>query len=145
MRIDEMILKANEDGKTYISYGMGPCGSPNNEYSKENGFVPALVSLVPMIWEEKPKRRLTVSEAEKELDCVIDVVISKLLRSPDMPPEEKRNVVAIPCSQNDSYTGYCRVDCFSGAVTWYKTPGIKINTPLYWIDPADLIKLLSKE
>ncbi|WP_313583933.1 hypothetical protein [Lacrimispora sp.] len=75
MNIDEMILKANRDGKTYINSRDG------YEYSRDNGFLSPKgtmkLTVQQACWEEKLTRHLTIREAEKELDCVIDVDFPK--------------------------------------------------------------------
>lgn len=143
MEIDEMILKANVDGKTYF------CNGTVLEYSKEKGFIECGCDKTDTVfvgnWREKPKRHLTVSEAEKELDCVIDTPdISKLLRSKSELPKPFYNVIiALTFDKDSSFTGFR-----SGNGTWYviNTDGKCENcNPVFWIDPADLIKLLPKE
>lgn len=149
MRIDEMILKANKDGKVYM------CRDGKFTYSKFAGFLStckiAFKGTFIDGWEEKPKRHLTVEEAEKELDCVVDTQdILKLLRSPKELPNSRKNVIAVTLEQcNDfegNYAGYHSVS--KGWVIWKPDPfcGVwKECEPLCWIDPADLIKLLPKQ
>lgn len=148
MRLDEMIINANEDGKTYF------CNGTDLEYSKEKGFtgiepsdqVRKFTDIVLVNeWEEKHSRHLTVAEAEKELDCVIDVPdISKLFKSKSELPKPFHNVIiALEFGIESNYTGFR-----SGKGTWYvidKDGKCEKCNPVFWIDPADLIKLLPKE
>lgn len=154
MRLDEMILKANllseNNGKTYF------CNGTDLEYSKEKGFTGIEPSdqirkftdiVLVNEWEEKPNRHLTVSEAEKELGCVIDAPdISKLLRPMREYPIDRRNVIIVgnKSCYNTRYCGFCD----SGEWRWFdfdKNPVVEMEDILHWIDPADLIKLTSKE
>lgn len=150
MRLDEMIIKANllheNKGKVYFNAKDGVT------YSLEKGFSGGdIKSLWNDGWEELPKRHLTVSEAEKELDCVIDMPdISKLVRSPKESPRSRGNVIVITleqCNESDgNYTGY-RSNC-GGWYIWKPDSSCgawEECEPLCWIDPADLIKLLPKE
>lgn len=150
MRLDEMILKANllheNKGKVYFNSKDGVT------YSLEKGFSGGdIKSLWNDGWEELPKRHLTVSEAEKELDCVIDTPdISKLFRSPKEASLSRKNVIAVTldqCSDHDgNYTGYYSES--KGWLIWRPDPfcGVwKECEPLFWIDSEDLIKLLPKE
>ena len=149
MRLDEMIIKAKEDGKTYY------CNGTNLEYSKELGFLEYLdespTKLAPSNygvavfingWAEKQKRHLTVAEAEKELDCVIDVPdISKLFRPWSEKPSDRRTVILF----FDTH-GFFQKGCYEKK--WYCWEGDKwiyCENPVFWIDPADLMKLLPKE
>lgn len=146
MRLDEMIIKANADGKVYVHE------KDQFTYSKFAGFLSCDKSTFSLDmgvyidgWEELPKRHLTVSEAEKELDCEIDTPdISKLLRSKSELPKPFYNVIiALTFDKDSSFTGFR-----SGNGTWYviNTDGKCENcNPVFWIDPADLIKLLPKE
>lgn len=141
MRLDEMIIKANADGKTYVNEVY------NEEYSANKGFVceaELLNSLTSSTyifgWKEKPKRHLTLSEAEKELDCEIDTPdISKLFRPMSEKPDDIRNVIIVS-HDNYVYNGY-----YSERNKWIKPTGELIYSLFHWIDPADLIKLLPKE
>ena len=153
MRLDEMIIKAKEDGKTYY------CNGTNLEYSKELGFLEYLdespTKLAPSNygvavfingWAEKQKRHLTVAEAEKELDCVIDVPdISKLFRPMSEKPDDARNVIIVSkfIGRNTKYCGF--YDC--GSWEWYggNNTMVDVLSSSRWIDPADLKKLLPKE
>lgn len=152
MRLDEMIIKANADGKTYTN------SEGDITYSKNVGFLDCegetlypSCSLLFEGWQENPKRHLTVSEAEKELDCVIDTPdISKLLRSSKNPPDNRGNVIVVSLEQCDdpdgNYTGY-----HSKGVGWFVwKPDSECGAwekcePICWIDPEDLTKLLPKE
>ena len=139
MRIDEMIMKANEDGKTYVNQ------RDEVTYSAANGFNGADIrSLWNEGWEEQPKRHLTVQEAEKELDCVIDADFSKLLRSPEEYPNTFNNVIIfLDHNRDSSYTGF-----YCGPEEWYaidKNGKCKRIQPLCWIDPEDILKLLLKQ
>ena len=145
MRIDEMVIKANEDGKTYI------CDGTYIEYSKDKGFTDYSFkesrrkfadTVVTDGWEEKPKRHLTVSEAEKELDCEIDTPdISKLFRPMSEHPSDTRTVILI----------FDMLSCFHKGFYeerwhyWDRSEWIPCGKFICWIDPADLIKLLPKE
>lgn len=148
MRLDEMILKANllpeNEGKTYF------CNGTDLEYSKEKGFTGIEPSdqirkftdiVLVNEWLEKSKRHLTVSEAEKELDCVIDTPdISKLFRPSNEPPSDYRTVFVIRKNLSSS-RGY-----YSGDWNRYQGCGWEPTDDVtFWIDPADLIKLLPKE
>lgn len=152
MRLDEMVIKANEDGKTYVNE------TYNEEYSANKGFVceakilNSITSSASIIgWKEKPKRHLTVSEAEKELDCEIDTPdISKLFRPMSDIPDNNRNVIVL--RNYEGANDVCTVfyDYFSESWRWrdvqHNNPVIiNIQSCLCWIDPADLIKLLPKE
>ncbi len=140
MRLDEMIIKANADGKTYFNE------TNKTNYSAANGFNGFDTDvLFNEGWEELQKPHLSVLEAEKELDCVIDTPdISKLLRPMDEKPFNRRNVIIIcdETSYNTNYSGY-----YDGSIwrlfDYDKNPVIKEY--FRWIDPADLIKLLPKE
>ena len=139
MEIDEMILKANVDGKTYF------CNGTVLEYSKEKGFIECGCDKTDTVfvgnWREKPKRHLTVSEAEKELDCEIDTPdISKLFRPSNEPPSDYRTVFVIRKNLSSS-RGY-----YSGSWNRYQCSGWEPTGDVtFWIDPEDLIKLLPKE
>lgn len=141
MRLDEMIIKANADGKTYFN--------PRDkvEYSAKYGFSKEDDVMYFDLWEEKPARHLTVSEAEKELDCVIDTPdISKLFRPMIEHPDNKGNVIVI--DKASGYTHHCGFyDKDEKWWRWYSGCNPCISNPslYYWIDPADLIKLLPKE
>lgn len=152
MRIDEMILKANKDGKTYENNGYVVSAT----YCSQSGFIydgkPWDDSMAFLDgWEEKPKRHLTVSEAEKELDCVIDALdISKLLRPMSEVPDNNRNVIVLRNYEgsNDACTVF--YDYFSESWRWcdvqHNNPAIiNIQSCSCWNDPAELIKLLPKE
>lgn len=149
MRLDEMIIKANADGKTYY------CNGTNLEYSKELGFLeyleesptklaPSKYRIAVFIngWEEKQKRHLTVAEAEKELDCVIDTPdISKLFISAEEPPNDYRTVIAFFDYRSNFFKGY-----YDGKWNYLRgNDWLPCENPVFWIDPADLIKLLHKE
>ena len=136
MRLDEMIIKANSDGKTYFN--------PKDEvtYSSENGFIGDSTADVWVDgWKELTKRHLTVSEAEKELDCVIDTPdISNLVRPANEPPSDYRTVFIIRKNLSSS-RGY-----YSGDWNRYQSGDWKCSDDVtFWIDPEDLIKLLPKE
>lgn len=143
MEIDVMILKANKDGNFYINTHDG------YEYQKEIGFVgpkgQGKLTVQQSFWEEKPKRCISIQEAEKALDCLIDINCKNLpLRSPNNPPDKYRNVVVLlEISKDSSYTGY-----YSSSGSWY-TIGEECSTqipePLCWIDPDDIFKLLPKQ
>lgn len=143
MKLDEMIIKANADGKTYFN------PKDNTEYNSESGFTneDTIEERVAWVdgWEELPKRHLTVSEAEKELDCEIDTPdISGLLRSPNEPPTDHRNVIVLIKSDNVKHTSFYDKSVNMWYV-WQSGDWIESCAPLCWIDPADLIKLLPKE
>ena len=137
MRLDEMVIKANEDGKTYVNR------TDEVTYSMSKGFNGSKVaSLFNDCWEELPKRHLTVSEAEKELDCVIDTPdISKLFRPMSEHPNDTRTVILI----------FDMLSCFHKGFYeerwhyWDRSEWIPCGKFICWIDPADLIKLLPKE
>ena len=136
MRLDEMIIKANADGKTYF------CKKDCAEYSAKNGFSAEDELMYFDGWEELPKRHLTVSEAEKELDCVIDTPdISKLFRPMSEHPNDTRTVILI----------FDMLSCFHKGFYeerwhyWDRSEWIPCGKFMFWIDPADLIKLLPKE
>lgn len=146
MRLDEMIIKANADGKVYVHE------KDQFTYSKFAGFLSCDKSMFSLDmgvyidgWEELPKRHLTVSEAEKELDCVIDAPdISELLRSPKEPPSGHRNVIVLIESDHVNHTSFYD----KNVNTWYVRQSgnwVESCAPICWIDPADLIKLLPKE
>ena len=140
MEIDEMILKANVDGKTYF------CNGTVLEYSKEKGFIECGCDKTDTVfvgnWREKPKRHLTVSEAEKELDCEIDTPdISKLFKLPSEITEVFSEVILV----NKPFRYFiCGHYDFSDH-TWRSPRGTSLREPTHWINPADLIKLLPKE
>ena len=155
MRLDEMIIKANADNKTYF------CNGTDLEYSRENGFTKSdgtsllmeiRLGYCPSVcvtgWKEKPKRHFTVSEAEKVLDCVIDAPdISKLLRPMFEKPEDKRNVIIV---YKDSGLSARHCGFYDKDDNWWRwhsgcNPCISNPSLYYWIDPEDLIKLLPKE
>lgn len=145
MKLYEMIIKANADGKTYVNR------RDETTFSIQNGFNGSDVrTLLNEGWEELPIRHLTVSEAEKELDCEIDTPdISKLFRSMKEIPNDKRNVIIIDSeiSFNSRYCGFYD-DVKDKTWHWYdysKNPLIKNTESLCWIDPSDLIKFLPKE
>lgn len=149
MKLDEMIIKANVDGKTYL------CNGTDFEYSKEKGFVeyvdflPNGISDLKRIatvfingWEEKPKRHLTVSEAEKELDCVIDTPdISKLFRSSDVLPEDGLKIIVFGVKRRTCYFGYYD----SADKAWKLESGEPITQPKFYMKPDQLTRLLPKE
>nr|DAM14513.1 MAG TPA: hypothetical protein [Caudoviricetes sp.] len=148
MRLDEMIIKANADGKVYVHE------KDQFTYSKFAGFLSCDKSTFSLDmgvyidgWEELPKRHLTVSEAEKELDCEIDTPdISKLFRPMIEHPDNKGNVIVI--DKASGYTHHCGFyDKDEKWWRWYSGCNPCISNPslYYWIDPADLIKLLPKE
>lgn len=139
MRLDEMIIKANADGKTYVNRKDCTTYSASNGFSGED-----IASLFNDGWEELPKRHLTVAEAEKELDCVIDTPdISKLFRPMSENPENNRNVILVfdEAQSNLNYCGYF----IKGKWFYFSSYMIPVGCHFHWIDPADLIKLLHKE
>jgi len=147
MRLDEMIIKANADGKTYF------CNGTYLEYSKEKGFTEYNLKesrrkfadvVCTGDWKEKPKRHLTVSEAEKELDCEIDTPdISKLFRPMSEKPDNGRNVILV---YDDAQYFYNHCGHYTKTQDkWFDTSKNAICLSFRWIDPADLIKLLPKE
>lgn len=155
MRLDEMIITANANNKTYF------CNGTDLGYSRENGFTKTdgtsllqsiSLDFCPSVcvvgWNEKSKRRLTVAQAEKELDCVIDVPdISKLFRPMSEKPNDKRNVI-IASNHNELDLNYCGYyDSGNNLWRWFGGFNAKIMglCSCYWIDPEDLIKLLPKE
>lgn len=145
MRLDEMIIKANADGKVYFHK------KDQFTYSKFAGFLSCDKSTFSLDmgvyidgWEELPKRHLTVSEAEKELDCEIDTPdISKLFRPMSENPENNRNVILVfdEAQSNLNYCGYF----IKGKWFYFSSYMIPVGCHFHWIDPADLIKLLPKE
>lgn len=140
MRIDEMIIKAKEDGETYFNK------IDATFYSSKEGFSHQETVMYLNGWEKKPVRHLTVAEAEKELDCVIDVPdISKLFRPMSEIPKVSNNVIIVGDKPelNTKYCGFYE----NGQWIWYdqKFSVIGLTFNLHWIDPADLIKLLPKE
>lgn len=146
MRLDEMIIKANADGKTYF------CNGTDFEYSKEKGFMfyseteKRQVSADVVCtddWKEKPKRRLTVLEAEKELDCVIDTPdISKLFISSDILPEDGLKLVLFGESRRHCYSGF-----YDALAKAWRTEysGAMVTKPSLYIKWSDLIKFIPKE
>ncbi len=141
MRLDEMILKANllheNKGKVYFNSKDGVT------YSLEKGFSGGdIKSLWNDGWEEKPKRHLTLSEAEKELDCEIDTPdISKLFISAKEPPNNYRTVIVFFDYCSNFSKGY-----YDGKWNYLRgNDWLHCEKPVFWIDPADLIKLLPKE
>lgn len=149
MRLDEMIIKANADGKVYVHE------KDQFTYSKFAGFLSCDKSTFSLDmgvyidgWEELPIRHLTVLEAEKELDCVIDTPdISKLFRPMSEKPSDKRSVI-IASNHNELDLNYCGYyDSDNNLWRWFGGFNAKIMglCSCYWIDPADLIKLLPKE
>lgn len=149
MRLDEMIITANANNKTYF------CNGTDLEYSRENGFTKTdgtsllqsiSLDFCPSVcvvgWKEKPKRHLTVSEAEKELDCEIDTPdISKLFRPMSEHPNDCRSVILFFDKRSCFHKGYYYEK-------WNYCEGndwIPCKEFVFWIDPADLIKLLPKE
>jgi len=155
MRLDEMVIKANVDGKTYF------CNGTELEYSRENGFTKTdgtsllqsiSLDVCPSVcvtgWKEKPKRHLTVSEAEKELDCVIDTPdISKLFRSMSEHPNNGRNVIIVYSDRDINTNSYGFYGTGDNCWRWSFGNNNRIcyNGSVYWIDMADLIKPLPKE
>jgi len=155
MRLDEMIIKANADGKTYF------CNGTDLEYSRENGFTKTdgtsllqsiSLDFCPSVcvvgWKEKPKRHLTVSEAAKELDCVIDTPdISKLFRPMSEHPGDSRAVIIVYKTYgiNSDLIGFYHVTDNCWRWLFGGNHRICYNDSVHWIDPADLIKLLPKE
>lgn len=148
MRLDEMIIKANADGKTYISFDGDFTYCKNVGFLDYQGDTLYPSHVLPFDgWQEKLKRHLTVLEAEKELDCVIDA--PKLFRPMDEIPGDKRNVIIVSDSPvnkfNSNYCGFYDLDD-----TWWRwfngcAPRISDACGYHWIDPEDLIKLLPKE
>ncbi len=138
MRLDEMIIKANEDGKTYVNL------QDEVTYSATNGFNGEDTdSLWNDGWEELPKRHLTVAEAEKELDCVIDVTdISKLFISSDILPEDGLKIIIFSKSRRACDSGFYD----AADKTWKRDHyGALTVKPAFYMKQADLIKLLPKE
>lgn len=142
MEIDEMIIKAIKDGKFYVNTHDG------YEYQRDIGFVgpkgQCKLTVQQEFWEERAKRFVTIEEAEKELDCVIDVNCKNLsLRSPKDLPKPYRNVVVLyKISKDSEYTGYCNKHG-----SWFASGedgSTQIPEPLCWIDPDDILKLLPK-
>ena len=143
MRLDEMIIKANTDGKTYVNRKDCVTYSASSGFSGED-----IASLFNDGWEELPKRHLTVSEAEKELDCVIDTPdISRLLRSMSEYPDNSRDVIIINGDTGINSTLYGFYDKVDSCWRWRCGAKHRIcyGGSFHWIDPADLIKLLPKE
>lgn len=142
MRVDEMIIKANADGKTYFN------PKDNTEYNSESGFTneDTIEERVAWVdgWEELPKRHLTVSEAEKELDCVIDTPdISKLFRPMSEKPDNGRNVILV---YDDAQYFYNHCGHYTKTQDkWFDTSKNGICLSFRRIDPADLTKLIPKE
>lgn len=142
MRLDEMILKANllheNKGKVYFNAKDGVT------YSLEKGFSGGdIKSLWNDGWEEKPKRHLTVSEAEKELDCEIDTPdISKLFISSDILPEDGLKIILLEKSCRSCCSGF-----YDAKNNVWRTEhsGAIVIKPEFYIKWANLIKLLPKE
>lgn len=143
MRLDEMVINANADGKTYVNR------KDEVTYSVSNGFSGAdIASLFNDGWEELPKRHLTVSEAEKELDCVIVTPdISKLFRPMSEHPGDSRTVIIVYKTYgiNSDLIGFYHVTDNCWRWLFGGNHRICYNDSVHWIDPADLIKLLPKE
>ena len=150
MRLDEMIITANANNKTYF------CNGTDLEYSRENGFTKTdgtsllqsiSLDFCPSVcvvgWKEKPKRHLTVSEAEKELDCVIDTPdISKLFISTDVLPEDGLKLVLFGESRRHCYSGF-----YDATAKAWRTEysGAMVTKPSLYIKWSDLIKFIPKE
>ena len=149
MRLDEMIIKANTDGKVYVHE------KDQFTYSKFAGFLSCDKSMFSLDmgvyidgWEELPKRHLTVSEAEKELDCEIDTPdISKLFRPMSEHPGDSRTVIIVYKTYgiNSDLIGFYHVTDNCWRWLFGGNHRICYNDSIHWIDPADLIKLLPKE
>lgn len=149
MRLDEMIIKANADGKTYTN------SEGDITYSKNVGFLDCdgetlypSCSLLFEGWQELTKRHLTVSEAEKELDCEIDTPdISKLFRPMSEHPGDSRAVIIVYKTYgiNSDLIGFYHVTDNCWRWLFGGNHRICYNDSVHWIDPADLIKLLPKE
>lgn len=129
MRLDEMIIKANADGKTYFNL------NDNTNYSAVSGFSNKIASERALAWvddwEELPKRHLTVSEAEKELDCEIDTPdISKLFISAKEPPNNYRTVIVFFDYCSNFSKGY-----YDGKWNYLRgNDWLPCEKPVFWID-----------
>lgn len=147
MKLDEMIVKANEDEETYINEAY------HIVYSKDAGFRYVYTigkqepkGLIPTNgWEIKPKRHLTVSEAEKELDCIIDTDLPKMLKPANDPPKDGRDVIvffedADADGRPRCNYGQCAPTCF---LTLTKLKPQKCK-PICWIDPEDILSLYNR-
>jgi len=148
MRLDEMIVKASADGKTYINNGYKAPAT----YSAATGFTYdgkpwcGEYSMAYITgWKELPKRHLTVAEAEKEWDCIIDTDLPKMLKPANDPPKDGRDVIVffedtdVDGRPRCNY-GQCAPTCF---LTLAKLKPQKCK-PICWIDPEDILSLYNK-
>lgn len=147
MRIDEMILEAVKTGGVYIckTYSEGCVTYSNDSGFKYNGepITEEYCSTFLNGWEMKPKRYLTVKEAEKELDCVINIDIHELLRPIFNPPRQSKRVIILIDHFQSTFTGkYSAMthewSIKKGEGIWYPC------TPLCWIDPEDILRLVGE-
>ena len=142
MKLDEMIVRANDDKETYVNeaYHMAYSSDVGFRYvhtigkQESKGLIPAIG------WEIKPKCHLTVAEAEKELDCIIDVDLPKILKPANNPPKDGRDVIVF--FEDVDTDGRPRCTYGKCSPTWFLSLGKikpKKGKPICWIDPEDIL------